>query len=108
MAPVCISVHVIYNVYPDILVSVHVRVKMISFVPVVKLNPLIGEMSVTDGLVLSIVNVMLAVLPAISYPVSNRNPSQVTVRELPECHVPLRLKPEKPTVSVHVIITSVL
>ena len=105
MVPVCISVHVIYNVYPDILVSVHVRVKIISFVPVVKLNPLIGEMLVTTGGVVSIINVIPVEFPARSYPVMTRTPSHVTVIDVHRCHVPFNWNPEKPTVSVHVIVT---
>ena len=105
MVPIYISVHVIYNVYPDILVSVHVRVKMISFVPVIKLNPLIGEMLVTTGGVVSIVKVIPVEFQARSYPVSTRTPFHVTVIDVHGCHVPLNWNPENPTVSVHVIVT---
>ena len=50
-------------VYPDICASNPVRVKAILFVPVI-LIPLVGYIPVTDGAIVSMVNVIPVELPA--------------------------------------------
>jgi hypothetical protein len=54
-----------YNVYPDILASNHVHVKGMFTGPVVIAAPLAGMFAVTEGGIISIVNVVQVVVPRI-------------------------------------------